>query len=114
MPEAHPDRSDGPTTPLAVTAIALMATMAAFIALIVAGLAAADLFPAVGDAADAAANQGVWMSTQAWANPLGILGLGVIFGVAIPLALRNVRSAIDYRRTAMVASLPILIKGANQ
>lgn len=114
MPDTNPGRSDGTTTPLVVTAVALMATMAAFIALIVAGLAAADLFPVAGDAADAAADQGVWTSTQAWANPLGILGLGVLFGAAIPLALRNVRSAIDYRRTAMVAALPALIKGANQ
>lgn len=60
-----------------------------------------------------AADRGIWMSTHAWANPLALSGLGLIFGVAIPLALRNVRDAIGGRRDAMVAHLPALIQGAR-
>lgn len=107
-------RSDTPAVPLAVTATSVMATMVAFIALIVAGIAATGLFPATGGAAEAAQDRGVWMATQAWGNPLGLAALGVIFGVAIPLALSNVRQAIDHRRTAMVAALPTLIQAANR
>ena len=106
-----PDRSA--IAPLAALAVGAIATMAALAAAIVAGLAGADLYPA-SNALDAARDRGVWMATQAWATPLALAGLGVIFGVAIPLALRNVIAAIDQRRNAMVASLPTLIKGANQ
>lgn len=114
MRARHNGRSPGPTTALTVLVAGISVTMAAFIALIVAGIAAADVFPATGAAAEVAADRGVWASTQAWANPLGITGVAVLFGVAIPLALRNVRSAIDHRRTALVTALPILIKGANR
>lgn len=100
---------------LALLGVGLMATMVAFIALVVAGVAAADLFPATGGAAEAAADRGVWMATQAWANPLGITGVAALFGLAIPLALRNVRSAVDHRRDAMVSALPTLItNGADR
>jgi hypothetical protein len=54
------------------------------------------------------------MATQAWANPVGLVGLAVLFAGAIPYALTNIRSAIGQRRDAMVAGLPALIKGANQ
>lgn len=104
----------GVTAPLVALGVGAMATMAALVALIMAGVAAADLFPSTGTAAQAAADRGVWMSTQAWANPLALTGIGVIFGVAIPLALHNVRSAIDHRRSAMVTALPALIQGANR
>jgi len=100
--------------PLAVAGVGLMVTMAAFVALIVAGVAAADLFPATNSAAEAASDRGVWMATQAWANPVGLVGLAVLFAGAIPYALTNIRSAIGQRRDAMVAGLPALIKGANQ
>lgn len=98
----------GPALPLIVTAGSAMVTMAAFVALIVAG-AAADVFSGTGSASD----QGVWMATKAWATPLAVASVGLIFGVAIPLALQNVRSAIDHRRRAMVAALPTLIRGAK-
>jgi hypothetical protein len=91
-----------------------MVTMAALGALVVAGVAAADLFPATSSAAEAASDRGVWMATQAWANPVGLAGLAVLFAGAIPYGLANIRSAIGQRRDAMVTSLPALIKGANQ
>lgn len=99
--------------PLAALAVGAMATMAAFVALIIAGVAAAGLFPSTSTAAQAATDRGVWMSVQAWANPLALSGLGVIFGLAIPLALNNVRTAIADRRDAMVTHLPQLIQGAK-
>lgn len=113
MTESSP-RDRGVSAPLIALAIGTMATMAALVALIIAGIAGADLFPATGTASQAAADRGVWAATQAWANPLALTGLGVIFGVAIPLALHNVRSAIDHRRSAMVTALPALIQGANR
>lgn len=100
--------------PLAATGVGLMVTMAAFVALIVAGIAVADTFPATGSAAQAASDRGVWMATQAWANPLGLVGLALLFAVAIPYALFNIRAAIGRRRDAMVADLPALIEGANR
>lgn len=114
MATSDHDPLDSPGAPLAVTAGGVMVTMGAFVALVVAGLAAAGLFPATDGAAEAARDRGVWMATMAWATPLGLAGLGVLFGVAVPLALRNIRQAIDHRRTALVASLPLLIKGANR
>ena len=99
----------GAAPPLIVTAGAVMVTLAAFVALVVAGVAAADVFSGSGSASD----QGVWTATKAWATPLAVASVGVIFGVAIPLALHNVRSAIDRRRNAMVAALPTLIQGAQ-
>lgn len=107
MSRQHTDQHAA--TALTVLGIALTATITAFIALVVAGIAAADLFPVTGSAADAAADRGVWMATQAWANPVAIAGVAALFGLAIPLALRNVRSAIDHRRNAMVTALPTLI-----
>lgn len=114
MSRHQADQDTGPTTAFTILGVALMATMAAFAALVVAGIAAADLFPATGGTAEAAADRGVWMATQAWANPLAITGVAVLFGLAIPLALRNVRSAIDHRRDAMVTALPTLMNGANR
>jgi hypothetical protein len=99
----------GPALPLIVTAGSTMVTMAAVVALIVGGVAAADAVSGSGTASDL----GVWMATKAWATPLAVASVGVIFGVAIPLALQNVRSAIDHRRRAMVATLPTLIRGAK-
>jgi hypothetical protein len=90
-----------------------MVTMVALVALVVAGVAAADLFPATGSAAEAASDRGVWMATQAWANPVGLVGLALLFAVAIPYALSNIGSAIWQRRDAMVTALPALIKGTN-
>ena len=81
--------------------------------IVVAGIAAADLFPATGSAADTAADRGVWMASQAWANPVGLVGLALLFAVAVPYALSNIRSAIGQRRDAMVSALPALIKGTN-
>ena len=112
MTPTHRDRAA--RGPLAVAGVGLMVTMAAFVALIVAGVAAADLFPATGSAAEAASDRGVWTATQAWANPVGLVGLAVLFAGAIPYAVSNIRSAIGQRRDAMVTSLPALIKGANQ
>ncbi|MDZ7733145.1 MAG: hypothetical protein U5R31_08515 [Acidimicrobiia bacterium] len=114
MSRQHTDQQPGASTALAVLGVGLMATMAAFVALIVAGIAAADLFPATSGTANAATDRGVWMATQAWANPLAITGVAVLFGLAIPLALRNVRSAIDHRRDAMVTALPTLMNGADR
>lgn len=109
------DHTEHPTPALTVLGIGLLATMAAFLALVVAGIAAADLFPATGTTAAAAADRGVWMATQAWANPLAITGVAALFGLAIPLALRDVRSAIDQRRDALVTALPTLItNGADR
>ncbi len=100
--------------PLAVGLVGAIVAAAAFIALIIAGVAAADLFPASSSAADALRDQGVWASTRAWANPLGIVGLAVMFAGAVPYALSNIRKTISYRRDAMVSSLPaILTKGAT-
>jgi hypothetical protein len=99
----------GVSAPLIVTAGATVVTMATFVALIIAGIAAGDLFSGGGSASD----QGVWAATRAWATPLAVGSVGVIFGVAIPLALHNVRSAIDHRRNAMVTGLPTLIQGAQ-
>lgn len=99
--------------PLAVGLIGAMVTAAAFIALIVAGLAAADLFPNTSGAADALRDQGIWSATRAWANPLGIVGLAVLLGGAVPYALSNIRKTISYRRDAMASALPIILtKGA--
>lgn len=114
MASSRSDPFDSPAPPLAVTAGGVMTVMVAFAALVVAGVAAAGLFPATDGATEAARDRGVWMATQAWANPVGLASLGVLFGVAIPLAVRNVRQAIDYRRSAMVAALPHLVKGANR
>ena len=114
MSRHQADQDTGPTTALTILGVGLMATMAAFAALVVAGLAAADLFPDTGGTTEAAADRGVWMATQAWAGPLGIAGVAVLFGLAIPLALRNVRSAIDHRRDAMVTALPTLMNGADR
>lgn len=109
-------RQSEPSTrgPLVAAGLGVMATVVALVALIVAGAAAADLFPATGSAAEAASDQGVWMATQAWANPVGLAGLAVLFAVAVPYALFHIRSAIGQRRDAMVTSLPVLIKGTNR
>jgi hypothetical protein len=100
--------------PIALTAVGVMITMGAFVALVVAGVTAAGLFPASGTAADAAADRGVWMATQAWANPVGLAGLAVLFAAAIPTALHRIRDAIDDRSDAMVHALPALITGENR
>lgn len=108
-------RQPEPSTrgPLAAAGVGVMVTTAALVALIVAGVAAADLFPVTGSAAEAASDRGVWMATQAWANPVGLVGLAVLFAVAVPHALLNIRSAIGQRRDEMVTALPALIKGTN-
>ena len=99
---------------LVAAGVGVMGTMAAFVALVVAGIAASDLFPATGSAAEAASDRGVWMATQAWANPVGLVGLAVLFAIAVPYALFNIRSAIGQRRDAMVTALPALITGATR
>jgi hypothetical protein len=100
--------------PLAVGLVGAMVTAAAFIALIIAGLAAADLFPATSSASDALQDRGIWSATRAWANPLGIAGLAVLLGGAVPYALYNIRNTISYRRDSMASALPaILTKDAT-
>jgi hypothetical protein len=100
--------------PIALAAVGVMITMVALGALVAAGVTAAGLFPASGTAADVAADRGVWMATQAWANPLGLVGLALLFAAAIPTALHRIRDAIDDRRDAMVHALPTLITGENR
>lgn len=99
--------------PLIVAGLGLGITIVAFVALVVAG-AAADLFPATGSAAEAAADRGVPAATQAWANPLALTGIAVLLALAVPFALFDIRSAIAQRRDAMVTNLPALIQGANR
>ncbi len=95
--------------PLGVGLVGVMVTAAALVALIVAGITAADLFPATSGPADALRDRGVWSATKAWANPLGLAGLAALFGGAVPYALRNIRKAITYRADAMMTSLPTLL-----
>lgn len=95
--------------PLAIGLLGVMVTAATLVALIVAGLAAADLFPATSGPADALRDRGVWSATQAWANPLGIVGLAVVFAGAVPYALDNIRKTISYRRDAMASALPVIL-----
>lgn len=98
--------------PTGIAVLGVMIVTAAFVALIVAGTAAADLFsPSGGDVSD----RGVWMATQAWATPLALTGLAVLFAAAVPIALRNIRTAISFRRDAMVNGLPVILAttGAN-
>jgi hypothetical protein len=92
--------------PIGIAVLGVMIVAAAFVALIVAGTAAADLFsPAGVDVSD----RGVWMATQAWATPLALTGLAVLFAGAVPVALRNIRSAISFRRDSMVNGLPVIL-----
>ena len=99
--------------PLIVAGLGLAITIAAFVALVVAGAAAADLYPATGSAAQAAADGGLLAATQAWANPLALTGIAVLLALAVPYALINIRSAIGQRRDAMVTTLPALISSAR-
>jgi len=99
-------RSGSGSAPIGLALLGVMTVTAAFVALIVAGIAAGDIFtPSGGTASD----QGVWMATQAWATPLALTGLAVIFAGAIPLALRNVRSSISFRRDSMASGLPHIL-----
>ncbi len=91
--------------PLAVTAVGVMTVMAGFVALIIAGVNAGDLFSPSGVASD----QGVWMATRAWANPLAQIGMAILFGGAVILALNNIFGHIRYRRDSMVEGLPAII-----
>ncbi len=94
------------SAPIGIALLGMMTVTVAFVALIVAGIAAGDIFsPSGGTASD----RGVWMATQAWATPLALTGLAVIFAGAIPLALRNVRSSISYRRDSMASGLPHIL-----
>lgn len=93
-------------TPIGVALVGVMTVAAAFIALIVAGVAAGDVFSPSGGAAS---DQGVWMATQAWATPLALTGLAVLFAGAIPLALRNIRSTISFRRDSMASGIPKIL-----
>ena len=77
-------------------------TMVSFVALVVAALNFGHAFSASGTDADL----GVGHATQVWAGSLGILGVAVIFGVAIGAALTRVRTTISDRRDALVATLP--------
>jgi hypothetical protein len=98
------------TAPIGLALLGVMTVAAAFVALVVAGIAAGDVFSPSGDAAS---DQGVWMATQAWATPLALTGLAVIFAGAIPLALRNVRSSISFRRDSMANGLPRILHGKH-
>ena len=98
------------SAPIGLALLGAMTATIAFVALIVAGIAAGDIFsPSGGTASD----QGVWMATQAWATPLALTGLAVIFAGAISLALRNVRSSISYRRDSMANGLPQILHTAT-
>lgn len=104
-------RRDSVTTgstfgPITVGMLGLMIVAAAFVAQIVAGLAAGDLFDPTGGAVS---DRGVWMATQAWATPLALTGLAVLFAGAVPYALRNVGSSIACRRDAMTDGLATII-----
>jgi len=90
--------------PLAVTAVGVMTVMAAFVALIVAGINAGDFF-----GGGTAADQGVWQATLAWANPLGIVGLAILFGGSVILALNNIFGHIRYRRDSMANGIPKIL-----
>lgn len=92
--------------PIGIAVLGVMIVTAALVAVIIAGTAAAELFSASGgDVSD----RGVWMATQAWATPLALTGLAVLFAGAIPVALRNIRSAISFRRDSMVSGLPVIL-----
>jgi hypothetical protein len=92
--------------PIVIAASGVMIVTAAFVALIVAGIAAADLFsPSSGAASD----RGVWMATQAWATPLALTGLALLLAGAVPIALRNIRLSISFRRDSMVHNLPTIL-----
>ena len=94
------------SAPIGLALLGVMTVTVAFVALIVAGIAAGDIFsPSGGTASD----QGVWMATQAWATPLALTGLAVIFAGAIALALRNVRSSISFRRDSMASGIPQIL-----
>jgi len=96
---------------IGIAVLGVMIVSAAFVALIVAGTAAADVFsPAGGDVSD----RGVWMATQAWATPLALTGLAVLFAGAVPVALRSVRSAISFRRDSMASGLPVILTNRNR
>lgn len=113
-PQTRPAGAGTGAGPLAVGLVGVMVTVVAFIALIVAGVAAADLFPATSGPAEALRDRGVWTATQAWAAPLGLVGLAVLFAGAVPFALSNIRKAIGYRAAAMTTSLPIIFaKGSR-
>lgn len=93
------------------TPLGLMVVMASFIALIVAAVTVADVFTA--SPSDPQADTGVWAATRAWAEPLGILGVATLFGVAIVSALWRIRFSMDGRRNALVEHLPRLIRASD-
>jgi len=99
------DGSSSLLIPLAVAAVGVMTVMAGFIALIIAGVNAGDFFSPSGVASD----QGVWMATRAWANPLAQIGMAILFGAAVILALNNIFGHIRYRRDSMIKGLPTII-----
>jgi hypothetical protein len=103
-------RSGSGSAPIGLALLGVMTVTVAFVALIVAGIAAGDIFSTSGGTAS---DQGVWMATQAWATPLALTGLAVIFAGAIPLALRNVRSSISFRRDSMASGLPQILHTAT-
>lgn len=107
--QTRPTGNGSDYRPLAVGLLGAMITAAAFVALIVAGLAAADLFPAGSGPADTLQDRGVWAATRAWANPLGIVGMAVLFAGAVPYALTSIRKTITYRRDAMASALPVIL-----
>ncbi len=108
-PHDRPRAAGSDYGPLGVGLLGVLVTAAALVALIVAGLAAADLFPATSSPADALSDRGNWAATRAWASPLGLLGLAVLFAGAVPYALSNIRTAISHRADAMTTSLPSLL-----
>jgi len=91
--------------PLAVTAVGVMTVMAAFVALIVAGVNAGDFFGSSGTVAD----KGVWMATVAWATPLALVGMATLFGGSVILALNNIFGHIRYRRDSMANGIPKIL-----
>lgn len=94
-----------------VTPLGLMVVMASLIALIVAAVTVAGAFTA--SPSDPQADRGVWAATRAWGEPLGILGVAMLFGVAIVSALWRIRFSMDGRRNAFVEHLPGLVRGSD-
>lgn len=101
------DWATGVSTPLGLVVVTV-----SFVALIVAAVTVADVFTA--SPSDPQADQGVWAATRAWAEPLGILGVATLFGVAIVSALWRIRFSMEGRRDALVAHLPALVRPSDR
>lgn len=88
--------------------IGLAAVLAAFAALIVAGVTLAGTFRTGAGAAEMARNRGVAAATTAWASPLALVGIATVFS-GIAVALARIRLSIRGRRDALVSALPRVV-----